>query len=65
MGKKVLSFVIEVVVGAAIYTLILWLFEVIFDTDTVFSSKMLIQGIVFSLLFVPFSRWQQRKASRK
>lgn len=61
MGKKILNFIIQVIETAVIYIVILWLFNIIFDKDYSFGWSLLLQGVIFSLIFVPISRWSTRK----
>lgn len=64
MGKKVLTFIAQVLSTTVVFTFVLWLFNAAFDRNFAFSYEMLIQGLVFSILFVPFSRWRKAKAKK-
>ena len=65
MTKKILKIVVQIVVTAIIYTITLWLFGYIFDGISAFDWMLLLQGLIFSIIFVPFSNWMSRRAEKR
>ncbi len=57
MNNKVLSFIVQVVVTAVVFTFLVWLFGYIFDHVSTFDWGLLFQGAVFAIIYVPFSNW--------
>ncbi len=61
--QKIIIFVTQILVSTVIYTFLIWIFNLIFDKDSSFDFGMLFQGFLFSIIYVPFSRWMtDRKA---
>lgn len=64
MGKIVLKFITRVLIMTLVYTCIMWGFKAAFDHDYAVSLDMLIQGAIFSLLYIPISLWDQRRKKK-
>ena len=55
MSKKILNVVVQVVVMAVMYCVVMWLLNGIFDHEWAFTYRLLLQGLVFAILYVPAS----------
>ncbi len=55
MIKDIKLFIIQIIVTSIIYGVMVWLFNVIFDNDAAFRWSILLQAIIFALLYVPIS----------
>lgn len=60
MGKKILICAVQFICCVVSFALFRWLFSVVFDGDSSFSYEILLQAVIFSFLFVPFSCWRNR-----
>ncbi len=57
MRKKIITFILQVITVTACFTICMWLFNVVFDKESAFNVEMLLQGLVFSIIYVPLSSW--------
>lgn len=57
MGKKILTFIMQVLVAMIGFTACMWLFQVIFDKESGFSIELLVQGLIFAIIYVPLAPW--------
>lgn len=58
---KVINYLIQMIRVSAVYALVIWLFNVIFDKEYVFTWSMFWQTIIFSVIFVLWSGLSNRK----
>lgn len=65
MSKKILNFVVYVVFMAVMYCVVMWLLNGIFEHEWAFTGRLLMQGLVFAIVYVPFSRWMSKKEVEK
>lgn len=59
--KKTLIVIAQALSLMLCYSLVLWLFNVIFDHNTSFEGKILAQGFVFAVLYIPVSWWLDKR----
>lgn len=61
--KKVADFTIQVIVCTIIFTGCLYIWSLLDHGITGFDWSFLVQGVIFSLIYVPLSsQWKQRKS---
>lgn len=65
MGKIILQFTFQVIVTCAMFTLVLWGLNTVFDKDSTLSPEMLFQGVVFSIIYVSYTRWRNKRKADK
>lgn len=61
MMKKVATFVFQVIVTTMIYTACLYLWYLLDHGVKEFDWTLIVQGLLFSILYVPFSNWWNKK----
>lgn len=59
--KKAVVFIGQVVVTTILYTASLYLWYLFDHGIKEFDWSLLVQGLLFSVLFVPFSNWWSKK----
>ncbi len=64
-GKIILSIVVQLTVMTILYTFAMWLLGVLFEHTSTFGWNLIIQGMIFSVIFVPISMWLNKRYSRK
>lgn len=55
MSKKILTFIMQVLVAMIGFTSCMWLFQVIFDKESGFGIELLVQGLIFAIIYVPLA----------
>ncbi len=66
MGKKIKTYLLQVVICFFVFGLICWLFNVIFDNDSTINAELILQSAIFSLLFSAWTCYSDRnKSDRK
>lgn len=63
--RKAVTFAIQVIVTTIIWTACMYLWYLIAHEVKGFDWSLLLQGFVFSIIFVPFSNWWDKKKARK
>ena len=64
MGKRIIAVLVHIIAVAIIYTLVLWLFNYIFDGNSAFGWTLMLQGLTFAVIYVPFSNWMSRRRKK-
>lgn len=64
MMKKVATFVFQVIVTTMIYTACLYLWYLLDHGVKEFDWTLIVQGLLFSILYVPFSNWWNKKKGK-
>ena len=64
MMKKVATFVFQVIVTTMIYTVCLYLWYLLDHGVKEFDWTLIVQGLLFSILYVPFSNWWNKKKGK-
>ena len=59
--KKTATFVFQVIVTTMIYTVCLYLWYLLDHGVKEFDWTLIVQGLLFSILYVPFSNWWNKK----
>lgn len=62
--KKAATFAFQVIVTTVIYTACLYLWYLIDHGIKEFDWSLLVQGLLFSILYVPFSSWWNKKKGK-
>lgn len=62
--KKAATFVFQVIVTAIIYTACLYLWYLLDHGVKEFDWTLIVQGLLFSILYVPFSNWWNKKKGK-
>lgn len=62
--KKAATFVFQVIVTAIIYTVCLYLWYLLDHGVKEFDWTLIVQGLLFSILYVPFSNWWNKKKDK-
>lgn len=62
--KKAATFVFQVIVTAIIYTVCLYLWYLLDHGIKEFDWTLIVQGLLFSILYVPFSNWWNKKKGK-
>lgn len=61
MKETIIIFVAQVAVVTVIYTGLLYLWGLMSDGTYSFDGSLLVQGLVFSIIYVPLSGWWKRR----
>lgn len=64
MMKKAATFVFQVIVTTMIYTVCLYLWYLLDHGVKEFDWTLIVQGLLFSILYVPFSNWWNKKKGK-
>lgn len=64
MMKKAATFVFQVIVTTMIYTVCLCLWYLLDHGVKEFDWTLIVQGLLFSVLYVPFSNWWNKKKGK-
>lgn len=64
MMKKAATFVFQVIVTTMIYTACLYLWYLLDHGVKEFDWTLIVQGLLFSILYVPFSNWWNKKKGK-
>lgn len=64
MMKKAATFVFQVIVTTIIYTACLYLWYLLDHGVKEFDWTLIVQGLLFSILYVPFSNWWNKKKGK-
>lgn len=64
MMKKAATFVFQVIVTTMIYTACLYLWYLLDHGVKEFDWTLIVQGLLFSILYVPFSNWWNKKKDK-
>lgn len=59
--KKVVVFVAQVLVATIVYTALLYLWYLFDHGEKEFDRSLLVQGLVFSIIYVLFSNWWNKR----
>lgn len=59
--KKAFTFALQVIATMIIYTSVLYLWYLIDHGIKTFDWSLLVQGLIFSLIYVPFSNWWTKR----
>ncbi len=62
--KKAVTFVFQVIVTTMIYTACLYLWYLLDHGVKEFDWTLIVQGLLFSILYVPFSNWWNKKKGK-
>ncbi len=62
--KKAATFAFQVIVTTVIYTACLYLWYLIDHGIKEFDWSLLVQGLLFSILYLPFSSWWNKKKGK-
>lgn len=62
--KKAATFVFQVIVTTMIYTVCLYLWYLLDHGVKEFDWTLIVQGLLFSILYVPFSNWWNKKKGK-
>lgn len=62
--KKAATFVFQVIVTTMIYTACLYLWYLLDHGVKEFDWTLIVQGLLFSILYVPFSNWWNKKKGK-
>lgn len=62
--KKAVTFVFQVIVTTMIYTVCLYLWYLLDHGVKEFDWTLIVQGLLFSILYVPFSNWWNKKKGK-
>lgn len=62
--KKAATFVFQVIVTTMIYTVCLYLWYLLDHGVKEFDWTLIVQGLLFSVLYVPFSNWWNKKKGK-
>lgn len=65
MFKKVIIFIVQVIIITVCYGLVVWLFNVIFDNDSRITLEMIVSAIIFGIIWVPLSKLFQSKSKEQ
>lgn len=63
--KKVAIFAIQIIVATIIFDACMYVFNLIDHGTKDFDWTLLIQGLIFAIIYVPFSNWWTKKKSQK
>lgn len=64
MMKKAATFIFQVLVTTMIYTACLYLWYLLDHGVKEFDWTLIVQGLLFSILYVPFSNWWNKKKDK-
>lgn len=64
MMKKTATFIFQVIVTTIIYTACLYLWYLLDHGVKEFDWTLIVQGLLFSILYVPFSNWWNKKKGK-
>lgn len=64
MMKKAATFIFQVIVTTIIYTACLYLWYLLDHGVKEFDWTLIVQGLLFSILYVPFSNWWNKKKGK-
>lgn len=64
MKKTIIYIASQILATTLCYTVIMWLLQVIFDKSTSFTFGLLIQGLIFAILYVPLSLWLSKRRKK-
>lgn len=62
--KKAATFVFQVIVTTMIYTACMYLWYLLDHGVKEFDWTLIVQGLLFSILYVPFSNWWNKKKGK-
>lgn len=62
--KKAATFVFQVIVTTMIYAACLYLWYLLDHGIKEFDWTLIVQGLLFSILYVPFSNWWNKKKGK-
>lgn len=65
MMRKAATFAVQVVATTVIFTACLYLWYLIDHGIKEFDWTLIIQGLAFSLIYVPFSNWWKKSKNKK
>lgn len=64
MMKKAATFIFQVIVTTMIYTACMYLWYLLDHGVKEFDWTLIVQGLLFSILYVPFSNWWNKKKGK-
>ena len=62
--KKAATFIFQVIVTTMIYTACMYLWYLLDHGVKEFDWTLIVQGLLFSILYVPFSNWWNKKKGK-